>query len=294
MTPGGAALDEAAPGKINLFLHVLGRLPNGYHQLDSLAVFADAADRLSAEPDDALSLAIDGPFGSALAGEGDNLVLRAARLLADAAGVRAGAKLSLRKNLPVASGIGGGSADAAAALRLLARLWDVSPETDLAALSLRLGADVPVCLLGRTARMGGIGDCLAPGPALPDCGLVLVNPGVPLETAAVFRERRGAFGCTPSLPPAWGSLRAMAEDLGQCRNDLQSPAIRLCPEIAAVLAALEAIEGCALARMSGSGATCFGLFATPSAARAAASALASPGWWCWGGGLATAPGERSG
>src|SRR5689334_17904733 len=152
----GAALTEEARAKVNLYLHVLGRRPDGYHELDSLAVFPDAGDILRAEPAPSLSLRVEGPFGAALPRGPDNLVLRAARLLAEAAGVSHGALLTLRKNLPVASGIGGGSADAAAALRLLSRLWGMPRRTDLAAIAARLGADVPVCLASRPARMRGL------------------------------------------------------------------------------------------------------------------------------------------
>ncbi len=287
-------LIEAAPAKINLYLHVLGRRPDGYHELDSLAVFAAAADRLSAEPAEALTLALSGPFAAALSGEEDNLILRAARLLAGAARVRAGGRLVLEKRLPVASGIGGGSADAAAALRLLARLWHVPPGLDLALLASRVGADVPVCLAGRTARMGGVGERLAPGPVLPECGIVLINPGVPLATATVFRERRGCFSAAASLPASWPDARTMAASLAACANDLEPAAIRLCPAIADGLAALRSAAGCLLARMSGSGATCFGLFADAATARDAANRVSRPGWWCWGGGLAsTAPAGTS-
>lgn len=276
---------EDAPAKINLFLHVIGRRPDGYHELDSLAVFAGAADRLTAEPDERLTLALTGPFGHALQPDGDNLVLRAARLLAEAASIRTGARLVLEKNLPVASGVGGGSADAAAALRLLARMWNVAPSLDLAPLAAQLGADVPVCLAGRPARMRGIGERLGLAPALPEAGLVLVNPGVPLPTPAVFRARTGPFSTPAALPAYWPDVASMAAALQDCTNDLERAAIALCPDIAAALEALRAAEGCALARMSGSGATCFGLFAAPEAARAAAARLARPGWWSWGGRL---------
>ncbi len=218
-------------------------------------------------------------------------MLRAAARLAEAAGVRAAARLTLEKHLPVASGIGGGSADAAAALRLLARLWRLAlPPDAMRRLALSLGADVPVCLDARPARMGGIGEVLTRAPDLPPCGMVLVNPGVAVATPAVFGARRGAFSPPLDLPPAWPDAAAMARDLARAGNDLEAPAIALAPPIGAVLAALAAWPGCLLARMSGSGATCFGLFATPAAARGAADGLARPGWWCWGGGLVGAAG----
>ena len=270
---------EAAPAKVNLYLHVTGRRADGYHLLDSLAVFGPVADALAAEPAAGLALALDGPFGAGLAAEADNLVLRAARALAEAAGIAPAAALRLTKRLPVASGIGGGSADAAAALRLLDRLWGLDlGEARLAAIGARLGADVPVCLASRPMRMQGVGEVLAPAPALPDCGLLLVNPGLALATPAVFRARGGGFTPPAVLPGGWGDPAAMARDLAGLRNDLEAPAIGLCPPVAEVLAALRALPGCLLARMSGSGATCFGLFASAAAAAAAAPAL--PGrWW---------------
>ena len=272
-----------APAKVNLYLHVTGRRPDGYHLLDSLAVFPAVGDVLHATPAAGLSLTVTGPFGAALAGEADNLVLRAAGALAARLPEARGARLELEKQLPVASGIGGGSADAAVALRLLAELWDIT--ADLPALALPLGADVPVCLASRPARMGGIGEILTQAPVLPACGIVLVNPGVAVATPAVFRARTGAFSAPARLPSAWDDAAAMAADLARLGNDLEAPAIGLCPVIADVLAALRAMPGCLVARMSGSGATCFALVADAASARVAARTLARPGWWCWGGAL---------
>ena len=283
--PGGAAT-EPAPAKVNLFLHVTGRRADGYHLLDSLAVFGPAADFLEATRAAALTLSVEGPFGAALAGESDNLVLRAARALADAAGVAPrAAALRLAKRLPVASGIGGGSADAAAALRLLDRFWGLGFGADrLAALAAGLGADVPVCVRSRPARMAGVGGELSPAPVLPGCGLLLANPGVALETPAVFRARTGAFSEPAELPERWPDAAAMARDLGSLRNDLEPPAIALCPPVGEALATLRALPGCLLARMSGSGATCFGLFADAAAARRASESLPAA-WWNAAGGL---------
>ncbi len=277
---------ESAPAKVNLFLHIIGRHVDGYHLLDSLAVFADAADALRAEAAESLSLTLEGPFASALAPEPDNLVLRAARALAAAASIAPRARLVLTKNLPVASGIGGGSADAAAALRALAALWGIEPVADLSALAARLGADVPVCLASRPARMGGVGEALSPAPTLPPCGVVLLNPGVPVATAEVFRARAGGFSHRADLAGGWADAAGMAADLARTHNDLEPPAIALCPPIGAALEALRAAPGCLLARMSGSGATCFGLFANPGEAAATAAGIVRPGWWVWGGGLA--------
>jgi len=275
-------LSEAAPAKINLTLLVTGRRADGYHLLDSLVVFAGAHDCLTAVPSGTLTLEIDGPFGAGLASEPDNLVLRAGRALAASAGLRGGAHIRLEKNLPVASGIGGGSSDAAAALRLLSRLWGVPVPDGLAE---GLGADVPVCLDPRPRRMAGIGEILTAAPGIPPCGLVLVNPGLALATKAVFAARGGGFSAPAAYPQSWRDAAAMAEGLADCGNDLEAPAIALCPPIGTVLEMLRGLAGCRLARMSGSGATCFALFDTPALASATAAQLARPGWWCWGGPL---------
>ncbi len=275
-------LTEWAPAKVNLSLLVTGRRSDGYHLLDSLVVFGPAADRVHASAASGLSLQIDGPFAGGLAAEPDNLVLRAARALAVRAGRQPDAALVLEKHLPVASGIGGGSADAAAALRVLCRLWAVN--LDLAALALELGADVPVCLASQPMRMRGVGDVLTPVPMLPDCGLLLVNPGVAVPTADVFRARAAPFSVAADLPSAWRDACALADTLADLSNDLEAPAMSVAPVIGEVLQALRGLAGCLLARMSGSGATCFALFADPAAARAAASQLPAE-WWRCGGGL---------
>lgn len=282
-----SSMAECAPAKINLHLHVVGRRNDGYHLLDSLAVFAAVGDRLSVTPADDLSLTVTGPFAAGLAAESDNLVLRAARALAVRAGVAARGRLVLEKHLPVSSGIGGGSADAAAALRLLSRFWRISvPGADLSGLAYELGADVPVCLRNRPAMMSGIGELLAPAPRLPDVGIVLINPGVAVSTPEVFRIRNGAFSQSASFPAGgWQDTESLAVSLHTVGNDLERPARTLAPSIGDVLAALEALPGCLLARMSGSGATCFGLFPTPQAARDAARTAFRTGWWVWGGGL---------
>jgi len=273
-------LIELAPAKVNLFLHVTGRRADGYHLLDSLAVFAGVGDVLRGEVAAGLNLEVQGPFAAGLSGEPDNLVLRAARALSGR-----GARLVLEKNLPVASGIGGGSADAAAALRLLCRLWQLAPP-DLPGIALALGADVPVCLVRRPSRMGGVGELLDAAPRLPRCGLVLVNPGVAVATVDVFRARHGDWSAPAELPRAWPDVAAMASDLRDLRNDLEPPAIALRPVIGEVIGALAAVPGCRLARMSGSGATCFGLFDDPVLASEAAMRLRRPRWWTWGGPLA--------
>ena len=285
-----------APAKVNLYLRVTGRRADGYHLLDSLAVFAGAADRVTAMPAATLSLTLAGPEAAGLAAEADNLVLRAARALAAAAGVPAQAALHLEKHLPVASGIGGGSADAAAALRVLEALWGTKlGPAGLARVAATLGADVPVCVASRAARMQGVGDMLSPAPALPGCGLLLANPRLALPTPAVFRARQGEFSAPAEMAAGFADAAALADWLRPLGNDLEAAAIGLCPPIAEVLAAIAAQRGCLLARMSGSGATCFGVFETPGAAVAAAGALPAT-WWRWGGGLlgegAALPGPR--
>ena len=283
-TDASAAADSqrAAPAKLNLYLHVTGRRDDGYHLLDSLVVFAGACDILGFAPADDLSLTLDGPFAETLADQDDNLVLRAARLLAERGGVAARAAIHLEKNLPVAAGLGGGSADAAAALRGLAALWKLSPGPDeLAAMALALGADVPACLAGRATFMGGIGESLEPPPALPEAHVALVNPGVGLATAAVFGARHGAFSAPARFCETPVDAMALARLLAERGNDLEGPARRLCPAVATALEALGAEPGCLLARMSGSGATCFGLFADGGAAAAAVRHMAAerPNWW---------------
>ena len=260
-------LTELAPAKVNLALHVTGRRADGYHLLDSIVVFPGLGDRLEAEPATGLSLAIDGPFGLDLDAGAGNLVLQAALLLRPSG---QGAAVRLTKSLPVASGIGGGSADAAAALRLLARLWRMPlPATEAA---LRLGADVPVCLLGRACRMSGIGERLDPID-LPPFWIVLLNPGVPVATAAAFAGLASPDNPPLHVPPGFADAAALFSWLAGQRNDLEPVATELAPPVAEALAALAAQPGCRLARMSGSGATCFGLFAAPAPALAAADAL---------------------
>jgi 4-diphosphocytidyl-2-C-methyl-D-erythritol kinase len=282
---------EFARAKVNLFLHVLGRRDDGYHELESLAAFAETGDRLTAEPMDpehrAATLDVGGPEAAALAaaGGGPNLVLRAAEAFRAAFPQARPARFRLLKRLPVASGIGGGSADAAAALRALARLNGIaSDDARLRAIAAGLGADVPVCVPSRAAWMGGVGDKLAAAdlPALP---AVLVNPRVPVETRRVFAAlglARGRSSAPPAArPPRVPDREALLAFLAAQRNDLQAAAEGLAPEIRTVIARLGDAPGCRLARMSGSGATCFGLFDEMDEAAAAAARIraANPGWW---------------
>ncbi len=288
-----AQLSEPAPAKVNLSLLVTGRRADGYHLLDSLVVFGPATDTVHARLAPGLTLAVEGPFAAGLGPEPDNLVLRAARALAAEVKRPVGAALVLEKHLPVASGIGGGSADAAATLRVLCRLWDVRlDERTLAGIALGLGADVPVCLGSRPARMTGVGEVLAAVAPLPRCGLLLANPGVAVATADVFRARQAGFSASVPLPKAWPDAATLARTLRALGNDLEAPALAVAPAIAPVLAALRDLPGCLLARMSGSGATCFGLFADPGQAEAGA-ALLPPGWWRSAGPLYETPPLRT-
>ena len=263
-------LTEHAPAKLNLALHLRRRRPDGYHELETVFAFTQFGDVLRAAPAEGLSLTVSGPFAEAAGTGGDNLVLRAARALAAAAGVRAGAALVLEKHIPVAAGLGGGSADAAAALRLLNRLWRLDwPEQNLLAIADGLGSDVPACVGSRTAFGAGRGEQLGPWPTeLAGTPVLLVNPRVAVPTGPVFAGwDRIDHG--PLLPGA---------PLGSLRNDMTAAALEIAPVIGEVLAKL-AETPATLARMSGSGATCLALYADDSACAAAAAVLAPTGWW---------------
>ncbi|HEU0223621.1 MAG TPA: 4-(cytidine 5'-diphospho)-2-C-methyl-D-erythritol kinase [Paracoccaceae bacterium] len=267
-----------ARAKVNLFLHVTGRRGDGFHLLDSLVVFPAVGDLLSVRPAEGLGLTLAGPFAGGLEGE-PNLVLRAAAALCGKLPGR-GAAFHLEKRLPVAAGLGGGSADAAAAVRLLEALWGVAlPEAERDALALALGADVPVCLGGRPARMRGIGEEIEP-VTLPRFWTVLVNPGLPVSTREAFR-RIGATGRPAGPLPAFRDAADMAAWLRGQRNDLEAPARALCPPVAEVLAVLAEQDGVLLARMSGSGATCFAISGDAHAARAVTAAVRAlrSDWW---------------
>ncbi len=279
MADGAAAF---APAKVNLYLHVTGRRDNSYHTLDSLIAFAGVGDDVAVSSADDLSLTIDGPRAGGVPTGAENLVLRAAVALAEVAGIAPRAAIRLTKRLPAAAGIGGGSTDAAAALLALDRLWGLDlAAPELRSVGLSLGADVPVCLAGRPCFVGGIGEALDPVPPLPACWMVLANPGVATPTAPVFAARRGPFSVADRFAESPRDAAALAALLASRRNDLEAPARELVPAIGDVLAALGAQPGALLARMSGSGATCFALFAGASAARAGAAALAMehPRWW---------------
>jgi 4-diphosphocytidyl-2-C-methyl-D-erythritol kinase len=276
----------AAPAKINLFLHVGDRRADGYHDLESLVGFAAIGDVIAVESDDGFSLSVDGPFAAALGTADDNLALRAARLLHRQTNAGGCARIHLTKNLPVASGIGGGSADAAAVLRALVRLWKLDlADGALNELAASLGADVPVCIESAPAWMEGKGERISLVPPLPPLHLLLVNPGVAVPTAEVFaalRDRRGLGLARPES--AFADASATVQFLRQTTNDLELPARAIAPEIGDVLDTLIDQQGVLLARMSGSGATCFGVFDSEVELTKAAARIAvlHPEWWIRG------------
>jgi 4-diphosphocytidyl-2-C-methyl-D-erythritol kinase len=280
-------LSDRAPAKVNLTLRILGRRADGYHELESLVAFTALADELTLVPDVPLALVVEGPTASQAGPLADNLVLKAVRAAAERiTGLRLGA-FGLAKRLPAGGGLGGGSSDAAAALRLLARANALSRDDPrLADAARATGADVPVCLAAKPRIMRGVGEKLSPPLALPSFPAVLAGPGFPLATKDVFAglglkpgARTGASAQNDAGVPT--EREALLACLGEHRNDLEAPALRLAPAIADLLAALRAESGCRLARMSGSGTTCFGLFASQSDAEAAARRLsqANPTWW---------------
>ncbi|ANL70956.1 4-diphosphocytidyl-2-C-methyl-D-erythritol kinase [Rhizobium phaseoli] len=277
-----SGVTEAARAKINLALHVTGQRPDGYHLLDMLVTFADCGDRLGFLPAQADAFTLSGPFGEMLAGDGNNLVLRARDLLREQVGALAfPVHIHLQKNLPIASGIGGGSADAAATLRGLMRLWGMDlPAETLASLALTLGADVPMCFESRPLIARGIGEKIEAVPDLPAFAMVLANPLKGVSTPEVFR--RLAAKNNPALNLAFGlsGTGGWLTAIGSARNDLEPPARELVPEIAMISQMLQA-QGALITRMSGSGATCFGIFSTMTAAQEAAAALHGerPDWY---------------
>jgi len=275
---------ETAPAKINLYLHVGPVRGDGLHDLASLFVFTEDGDDVVAASGDDLTLEIAGPFAGALAGDdvADNLVMRAAKALQARAGVSQGARLQLVKNLPVAAGIGGGSADAAAALRALVKMWDVAiDDADLNALAFELGADVPACLDGAPVFVEGAGEKLSPAPSLPPAYILLINPGIDMPTGPVFRKfDEGGDVPPPSHPEVFGGSGSdYAALIEASRNDLEPAACVIAPAIGDLLIRMRAQEGVVAARMSGSGATCFALFHDADAAAAARKEFQATGFW---------------
>jgi 4-diphosphocytidyl-2-C-methyl-D-erythritol kinase len=292
------ALVEEGRAKVNLTLRVVGRRIDGFHDLESVVAFADCADRLTLEPGAKLALTMAGPLADACGDTSDNLVLKAARLLGERVADLKLGHFTLEKVLPVAAGIGGGSADAAAALRLLARLNELSLDDDrIMEVALQTGADVPVCVASHACDMAGVGETLLPLD-LPKMPCVLVNPRVPVATRDVFNAlglRNGELliGATDVVmqAPSWPEASCAIDDwiaaLGHGTNDLESPAARVEPAISKVLAALRETRGPRLVRMSGSGATCFAIFGKDAEAQAAGEKLRAdhPAWWVHAGTL---------
>jgi 4-diphosphocytidyl-2-C-methyl-D-erythritol kinase len=274
-------LTEFAPAKLTLYLHVLGKDARGYHLLDSLVAFANIGDELSFKPAEALTLTVLGPYGEGLDNGEDNLIWRAATEMGAAFGRAPNVAITLTKNLPVASGIGGGSADAAACLRALCASWHIDPQDPrVHAIALKLGADVPVCLASRATYMGGVGEVLTPlGADLPEVSIVLANPGIACPTKTVFEFRKGEFSEAGRFSHP-NSPEELVDMLEANRNDLTEAAKIVVPQIGNVLLALRKQEAM-LARMLGSGATCLGIFNTARSASTAAREIAQahPQWW---------------
>ncbi|MBO6718957.1 MAG: 4-(cytidine 5'-diphospho)-2-C-methyl-D-erythritol kinase [Rhizobiaceae bacterium] len=277
------SVTRLAPAKLNLALHVTAKRTDGYHDIDSLVAFADFGDRVTVSPAEADAFIVTGHYAPMVPIDEGNLVLAARDLLRAQAGAERAspACITLEKNLPVASGVGGGSSDAAATLRALKALWDVEADLDrLAVAALPLGADIPMCLAGRPLHARGVGNVINPLEAFPDVDAVLVNPGLPVSTPAVFGALEKRDNAPLPCPHDFADAAALVRYLDATRNDLQHAAVSLCPMIADTLDALAA-NGAMLARMSGSGATCFGLFDGVGFATAAADAIrrAQPGWF---------------
>ena len=282
----GASVSVRAPAKLNLYLHITGKREDGYHEIDSLAIFTASGDTIAIQPaplGSGIQFSSDGPFAPNMGPDNNNLVLQAARLLAHEAGSAfRDVTIQLTKRLPVAAGIGGGSSDAAATLRALERFWDLGLSEDrLAELGLTLGADVPMCLRREPVFAGGIGEDLSDAPELPPLSLVLANPGVAVATPDVFKARTGGFSKPARFKGPIEDEAALAKLLKKRGNDLTDAAISIAPVIKDVLKTIEDQPGCLLARMSGSGSTCFGLFADSAQADSARKAIhaTQPRWW---------------
>ncbi|CAM5513361.1 4-diphosphocytidyl-2-C-methyl-D-erythritol kinase [Aquamicrobium terrae] len=283
MNLAASPLAEAAPAKVNLALHVTGRRDDGYHIIESLAVFTRFGDRLQAFAAEEDGLAVSGRYATGAPADGRNLIVMARDALRNAAGSRNAfpVAIALEKNLPVASGIGGGSSDAAAALRLLSRIWGLDIDAvELAGIALSLGADVPMCLAAQPLVARGIGENVEPLPAVPSLGLVLVNPGVPVSTPQVFSALRKRDNEPLPPLPARIDFHSLRNWLEATRNDLEAPAREIQPAVADALRALKRADA-GFARMSGSGATCFGLYETGNVAKRAAAAIRArhPDWF---------------
>jgi 4-diphosphocytidyl-2-C-methyl-D-erythritol kinase len=289
---GQTHASASAPAKLNLYLQVVGKRADGYHLLDSLVVFADIADHISVERADHLSVATTGPFADHAGPVEQNLALRAAQALQHSTGCTLGAHITVEKNIPVGAGLGGGSADAAATLKLLNSYWSLGLDrAQLIQMGLTLGADVPACVMGGTLRMEGIGEVLTQLPDLPEVPILLVHPDTGLSTPQVFRALAGRHsGVAPESAADFKTAGELIASIASLRNDLEAPAIELLPVIGEVLEAIKETRGCSIARMSGSGSACFGIYANPQAAADAVTILTSrhPHWWVRAGRLSGA------
>lgn len=274
-------LELPAPAKINLHLHVTGKRGDGYHLLESIVAFTEVADYITVSSSENLSLTVEGPFAPQLPSDG-NIVLKAAEKLAAWAGIAPKASITLQKNIPLGAGLGGGSSDAATTLHLLSSLWGISPDTStLHNIALSLGADVPMFIEKQAAFMSGVGEKLLPMANMPELYAVLVNPGVHLATPDVFKAGGMTFSASEKDVASVVGRDDVLDYVLQCRNDLEAAAIALAPVVATVLSVIKGLNGCLLSRMSGSGATCFGLFRMQAEAENAAFAMrnAYPQWW---------------
>jgi len=272
-----------APIKLNLYLHITGRRDSGYHEVDTLIAFTDYGDAVRVEPADQLEMAVEGPFAADLPEiPTDNLVLQALQRMRKEFDIEAGARVTLLKKIPVAAGVGGGSSDAATAMSAAAKLWKL-PKSSLPAMmkiGAKVGADIPACMVRKPCFASGYGQILEEAPPMATMGVLLVNPGIKVSTPAVFERRRHGFSPFMADPDAAIRNAASLIDFLKLReNDLTDAALSLCPPIQDILWAFEEIKDCRLARMSGSGATCFGLFDTVEAAQAALDRFDNPNWW---------------
>jgi 4-diphosphocytidyl-2-C-methyl-D-erythritol kinase len=271
-----------APAKINLFLHLTGKRDDGYHLLQSLMIFVDVGDRLEIAPYDGLFIDVDGPFAGDMSAPHDNLVYKAAVLLAEDYKMQPRGRITLEKNLPIASGVGGGASDAAAALTGLARLWGLPEEPDrLHRIAQKLGSDVPACLVRSPVWAEGTGDKMTRLPGMPDMHFVLVNPRKATPTSEVFRRFRRRFSAPIQFTGRRKTMHEWIADLKLYRNDLTDAATEICPDITVALQSIADTPNCHFARLSGSGSTCFGVYDNPAAAYAAVNKLRErhPDWW---------------
>ncbi len=274
-------ISMAAPAKINLYLNIIGKLNETYHELDSLVGFATYGDKVFVRDCEDFRLEISGPFSQMLPPEKNNLVIKAAKELARETNYARGAYIKLVKNLPISSGIGGGSADAAATLKALNRLWGIKlKKEDLMTVGLKLGSDVPVCVKGKPARIGGRGEKIFSFEGFPKCGILLVNPRVPIPTIDVFKTFQGKYSNYVEIPKI-NDIEALIEFLSTQKNDLQETSVKIAPVLQVILNILSDEPNCRLARVSGSGATCFGIFNDEHSAALSARAISSrfKEWW---------------